>query len=73
MNVIPEFVLERLFDDAECVSAVVALEIFDIFKQERFRFFRRYDAGNIEEQRSLRCAFKAVRPAERIFFADAGN
>ena len=73
MHVITQFVAQGVQDDAESVAAIVREQVFHVFQQEGARAFGGNDARHVKEQGPLCSAFKAVRSAEGIFFADASD
>jgi len=72
-DVITQLVFQSVADDLKRVAAVVAHQILHVFQQERLRLLRRDDPRYVEKKRTLRRAFKAVRPAQSVFLAHTGN
>lgn len=73
VDVVAEFVAQGAADDVEGAAFIVRDEVFDVFQQEGARALGLDDAGDVEKERALRFAGKAVGAAKRVFLGDAGN
>ena len=73
MHFVAEFVAQGLQDHVEGAALVVRQQILHVLQQERGGALGRDDPRDVEKERALRRAFETVRPAQRVFLADAGD
>ncbi len=70
-NVVVHFVtqlmLENVSDHSEGAASVVALQVLDVFQQERFGLPLLQDLLDLMEKRSLGRVVKSVGPPQRVF------
>ncbi len=69
-NFIAQFV-EGIHDDFKGFTLVMALQVFNVFKNKDGRFFCADNTRHIEEKRSLSLTFETMRAPERVFLAYA--